>query len=193
MRGRSFYADKMSYPESASSSLSPPSAPLLLALATRPLPLLPLQVVLTFVLIHVCREHPTIFDRLGDHARKRFGIKPTDLPFAFVLEPIPLRPCLSVVRGLPTGLDARIFTPLAGLLGLVEGSLDGDAMLFSRDLVVEGDIEAALALRNAIDDAQIDLVAELAGMFGPLAAPLQRILGAARALSVPSSRSSKGV
>jgi O2-independent ubiquinone biosynthesis accessory factor UbiT len=179
----SLYARTMNF-----SKLTPPapsllSVPPLLALAVRPLPLLPLQTVLSVVLFSICRSHPRIFDRLGEHARKRFGIKPTDLPFAFLLEPTPPRPRLSVVRNLPDDVDARISSPLAGLFGLVEGRLDGDALLFSRDLVVEGDVEAVLALRNAIDDAQLDPVAEIACMFGPLAEPLKRTLQIARTVA----------
>jgi predicted lipid carrier protein YhbT len=165
----------------------------LLALAVRPLPLLPLEAVLSALLFRICTNHPRIFNRLGEHARKRFGIKPTDLHFAFLLEPAPPRARLSVVRNLPDDLDVRISSPLAGLFGLVEGRLDGDALLFSRDLVVEGDVEAVLALRNAIDDAQLDPVAEIARMFGPLAEPLKRALQVARTVAGPSNRSHKGV
>jgi predicted lipid carrier protein YhbT len=82
---------------------------------------------------------------------------------------------------------------LAGLFGLVEGHLDGDALLFSRDLVVEGDVEAVLALRNAIDDAQLDPMAEIASIFGPLAEPLKRTLQIARTVASASNRSHKGI
>jgi predicted lipid carrier protein YhbT len=144
-------------------------------------------------MLSICRNHPKIFERLGAHARKRFGIKPTDLPFAFLLEPAPSRPRLLVVRDLPDDVDARICSPLAGLFGLVEGRLDGDALLFSRDLVVEGDVEAVLALRNAIDDAQLDPVAEIAAIFGPLAEPLKRTLQIARAVVGASNRPHEGI
>ena len=66
---------------------------------------------------------------------------------------------------------------MLALLGLIDGSYDGDALFFSRDLVVEGDVEAVLALRNAIDDAGVDLVADTAALFGPLAP--QRVLAGA--------------
>lgn len=161
------------------------TVPFLLALMMRPLPLLPLQAALFLVLRRICDRHPHIFDRLGGHARKRFGIVPTDLPFAFVLEPLPPHPRLSVTRRLPAGLDARISSSLAGLFGLVEGSLDGDALMFSRDLLVEGDVEAVLALRNAIDDAQLDLMSEIADAFGPLSVPLKHVLRVARSSAAP--------
>jgi len=163
-----------------------PIVPPLLAAAMRPLPLLPLQLVLSGILQRIWLRNPAIFDRLGEHATARFGIKPNDLPFAFVVEAAP--PRLSVVRELPRALDARISASLANLLALLEGRVDGDALMFSRDLVIEGDIEAVLALRNAIDDAQLDLVSEFAALFGPLGEPARHVLGAARDRVIGSSR-----
>lgn len=155
-----------------------PAVPSLVAVAMRPLPLLPLQLVLAGFLQRIWRRNPTIFERLGEHSRARFGIKPTDLPFAFVVEAAP--PRLSVVRDLPRYLDARISASLANLLALLEGKVDGDALMFSRELVIDGDIEAVLALRNAIDDAQLDLVAELSSLFGPMGEPARHVLEMAR-------------
>jgi predicted lipid carrier protein YhbT len=170
---------------SAASPGQLPTIPPLVALAMRPLPLLPLQLVLGGVLQRIHRRNPAIFDRLGRHARARFGIRPIDLPFAFVVEAKP--PRLSVVRELPKGLDARISASLANLLALLEGRVDGDALMFSRELVIEGDVEAVLALRNAIDDAQLDLAAELSSLFGPLGVPARRAFEAARGHVIGSS------
>jgi predicted lipid carrier protein YhbT len=65
--------------------------------------------------------------------------------------------------------DARIAGPLLSLVDLARGKLDGDALLFSREIQVEGDIAAILALRNALDAEGIDFVAECAMVCGPLA------------------------
>ncbi|WP_301267479.1 SCP2 domain-containing protein [Bradyrhizobium sp. WYCCWR 12677] len=130
------------------------------------MPLLPLQLVLSGFLQRILRRNPGLLDRLGEHRRARFGIKPVDLPFAFIVEAAP--PRLSAVRELPQTLDARVSASLANLLALVEGRVDGDALMFSRQLAIEGDMEAVLALRNAIDDAGIDLAEELVCLFGPL-------------------------
>lgn len=174
---------------------SVPMLPPLLTRIVRPLPLTPLQLPLSMVLRSVVARHPHIFERLGEHADKRFGLDPSDLPFSFVLVPHPTRPSLTVVRRLPEGLPVRIAGPLFALLGLVDGSYDGDALFFSRDLVVEGDVEAVLALRNAIDDAGIDLVADAAALFGPLAPLGQRVLGDAllhlKAVSAATPREGK--
>jgi O2-independent ubiquinone biosynthesis accessory factor UbiT len=152
-----------------------PMLPRLIARSIQPLPLAPLQLPLALVLRSVVARHPRIFERLGPHASKRFGIEPTDLPFAFVLEPDPRAPTVIAVRCLPADISIRIAGSMMGLLGLVDGSYDGDALFFSRDLVIKGDVEAVLALRNAIDDADLDLVADTAALFGPLA-PLGRCL-----------------
>jgi predicted lipid carrier protein YhbT len=153
-----------------------PTLPPLLALAIRPLPLLPLQPRLALLVHRIEQEHPEIFGRLGTHAGKRFGIDPSDLPFAFLLEPERMRPRLTAVRTLPADIDVRICGPLACLVGLVDGKMDGDALFFSRDLVIEGDIEAALALRNAVDDAQIDMLGDVLGPYREWGAPVRRVL-----------------
>jgi len=162
------------------SSRASPRVPPLLALAMRPLPLLPPQIVLSAFLRRILRRHPHLLDRLGAHRGKRFGIEPTDLPFAFVIRATPGHPRLEVVRELPAGIDARISASIASLLALVEGRLDGDALMFSRQLVVEGDVEAVLALRNAIDDAGLDVITEVAALFGPFGRGVERVLEAAR-------------
>lgn len=150
--------------------------PPLLQAALRPLPLAPLNPLLALVLRAVLRRHPAIFDRLGEHAHKRFGLRPTDLPFALVLAPHPDAPRISAVRALPPcGLDARISGPLQALVALAEGQVDGDALFFSRTLVVEGDMEAVLALRNAMDGEGLDLVRDVAATLGPLAPLAERV------------------
>ncbi len=153
-----------------------PTLPPLFSLALRPLPLLPLQPLLALLVRRIKQDHAEIFERLGSHAGKRFGIDPSDLPFAFLLEPERLRPRLTAVRTLPADVDVRICGPLACLIGLVDGDMDGDALFFSRDLVIEGDIEAALALRNAVDDAQIDMLGEVLGPYRQWGTPVRRIL-----------------
>ncbi|HWM82761.1 MAG TPA: SCP2 sterol-binding domain-containing protein [Pseudolabrys sp.] len=153
-----------------------PTLPPLLSLAIQPLPLLPLQPLLALLVQRIKHNHPEIFERLGAHAGQRFGIDPSDLPFAFLLEPDRIRPRLAAVRSLPADIDVRIRGPLASLIGLVDGEIDGDALFFSRELVIEGDMEAALALRNAIDDAQIDMLGEVLGPYRQWSAPVRRRL-----------------
>jgi len=152
-----------------------PVFPSPLALAIRALPLGPLSLSLTAYARRIARTHPAIFRRLGEYGNASFALDPTDFPFVIILAPRGGNPRVTVTRE-PQKVDARIAGPLAALLGLVHGAYDGDALFFSRDLVVEGDTGAALALRNAVDDAELDLAGEVSALSGPLAAPLTRLI-----------------
>lgn len=139
------------------------------------MPLAPLSLSLTFYSRKIAKNHPGLFRRLGDYDHTRFVLDPTDLPFVICLEPNGGVPNVVVTRGRGEGA-ARIAGSMAALLGLVHGAFDGDALFFSRDLVIEGDTAAALALRNAVDDAELDLSQELAQISGPLATPIRIFL-----------------
>ena len=77
---------------------------------------------------------------------------------------------------------ATIRGPLLTLIQLLEGKLDGDALFFSRELVIEGDTTAVVTLRNAIDGAGIDVLDDILSVLGPLAWPAGRIVGGAAAI-----------
>lgn len=152
-----------------------PRCPAALAAALRFVPLAPLSLSLTAFCRRITGAHPDLLNRLGDYSRVAFVLDPTDLPIVLLLEPNGGTPRIRLSRGRVAGA-ARISGPLAALLGLVHGAFDGDALFFSRDLVIEGDTAAALALRNAIDDAELDLAHEAATLSGPLARPLKQII-----------------
>lgn len=144
-----------------------PLIPAPIALLMRPLPLLPLRAVLQRIADGVGRRHPQLFSRLEGHTTKTFLVDPLDLPIVLRLSPHPDRPAIEPRWREQGGVwDARITGPFAALIGMIHGSCDGDALFFSRDLTIEGDTEAVLALRNALDDAEIDLPAEIATAFG---------------------------
>lgn len=135
-------------------------------------PLFVLRPLLSRLITTLIQRHPNLFDRLGDYGTRRFLIDPVDLPFTLLLCPDAKTPELTPHhRDVPPEHDAAILGPIAKFIDLVNGEEDGDALFFSRDLRIEGDTEAVLALRNAVDDMEIDLVEEIEGMLGPLAGP----------------------
>ena len=158
----------------------PTSIPLFPALAAKlmqPLPLFPLRLAAQKVVDSVAARHPGLFARLGDQAGKTFLLDPTDLPFAFLLRPRQEKPEIDVVkRGEAAAWEAHIAGPFAALLGMLHGTMDGDALFFSRDIVIEGDTEAVLALRNALDDAEIDILGEVTAILGPLGPAMEAAL-----------------
>lgn len=157
-----------------------PTFPSALAQGLRLVPLAPVALALTKVARGVAQRHEGMFRRLGAHAEATFVLDPTDLPVVMCLEPRNGVPRITLSRR-PIAGDARIAGPLAALLGMVHGAYDGDALFFSRDLMVEGDTAAALALRNAVDDAELDLAAEFGALAGPFARPLQKLVALAEA------------
>ena len=142
-----------------------------------------MQPILSRIASHVARTRPELFARLGAHIRKRFLIDPIDLPFVLVLVPDSARPSLQAYRRIEKPKhDACIAGTFLDLLDMMDGSLDGDALFFSRDLRVSGDTEAVVALRNALDDFDGNVVDAMAGAFGPLSAPAALVISGLRAI-----------
>lgn len=133
-----------------------------------PLPLLRLG--LGAVASRLARSRPELFARMGTHARKRFLIDPVDLPLVFLMVPDTTAPQLGAyAREDCPAHDGAISGRFFDLLDLIDGEQDGDALFFNRVLSVTGDVEAVVAMRNALDDFDGDLVREILDVFGPLA------------------------
>jgi O2-independent ubiquinone biosynthesis accessory factor UbiT len=157
------------------SNASIPRLPFFAVELLRRLPLPLLDRVIGRLVEGTVGRHPSLFARLGNHAATTFLIDPIDLPFALLLFPARTGRRMEFTRRDKSGgWDARIAGPLAALIGLVHGAYDGDALFFSRDVTIEGKTEAVLALRNAIDDAEIDLSGEVLAMLGVLRAVAER-------------------
>ena len=160
---------------------TPPFSPILLAgMLARPLPPALLQPALGIALTAIRRNHPEVFERLSGLGSPVFLIDPVDLPFVFILKTDAQAPELRCrTSGDGMAATATIRGPLLTLIDLLEGRLDGDALFFSRELAIEGDTEAVVALSNAVDGAEIEIGAALASLLGPLAGPARFLAGAA--------------
>ncbi len=144
-----------------------------------PLRLLPTPTLAWFLQRSVdafCRLHPGVPERLADYAGRHLLLDPSDLPVAFILTLTNGPPRIAAVgqdRQSHEAPDASVRGALADLTALLEGEVDGDALFFSRHLQITGDMELVLALRNALDDARVDLRQIIGETFGH-AAPLAR-------------------
>lgn len=148
-----------------------------------PIPLAPIQPVLGHIVRSIARRHPALFNRLGPYAHRRFLIVLNDLPVALLLHPHPAVPRLRAVRAdAKVAHDARIAGRFRALLALIDGRLDSDAIFFSRALSVDGDTEAVVALRNALDDLDEPLAEAVCASFGPLSPPVRLALETLRRL-----------
>ncbi|GAB6052952.1 hypothetical protein JCM17960_17720 [Magnetospira thiophila] len=162
------------------SETAPPFSPVLLAgFVLRPLPPRLLQPLLDLSMTLLRRRHPDVFERLSGMAVPLVLIDPIDLPLRFLLHADPQAPRLTALGDgseVPEGVTATIGGPLLVLIDLLEGRIDGDALFFTRQLHFGGDTEAVVALRNALDGAEIDLVADVLSVLGPAARPARHAL-----------------
>ena len=139
------------------------------SLFSAPLPLVCLQPLLSRVVRGVARRRPELFRRIGPHGHKRFLIDPVNMPFVLLLQPDSGHPRLTAVRrGQSVAHDARIAGRFLTLFDMVDGRLDGDALFFTRELIVEGDTEATVCLRNALDDLEGSIADDIAALYGPV-------------------------
>jgi predicted lipid carrier protein YhbT len=129
----------------------------------------PLGPLLTQALRALARRRPEAFERLGTFGKARYLIDPTDLPFAFHVVPDGRAALVSATDKSGTAAcDVVIRGPILLLLGILDGTLDGDALFFHRAISVSGRTEAIVALRNAIEDAELR-PSDLLGLSGALA------------------------
>lgn len=143
--------------------------------ARGPLPVLPppplflLKPLLARIVRKVAAQNPGMFARLGPHAHEHFLIDPVDMPFMLHLRPDPDALDFRAVgrRGAPPPHVARISGTFLNLFTLMDAEQDGDALFFSRDLIVTGDTEAVVCLRNALDDVDEPIAHTVAALFGP--------------------------
>lgn len=133
----------------------------------------------------VHRRYPELHGRMKDEGNFSFLIDPVDFPFRFTLQFDGNAPSAIVLDSSNGNIpaDTVIRGSVSDLIGVLEGEADGDALFFSRNIVVEGNMEAALALRNAIENAEIDLAA-LLGPLGTTARAGTRIFGSLREKAV---------
>lgn len=134
----------------------------------------------------MARRHPGLITRLGDEAGKRLLLDAEGLPVLILLQAEPLSLWLFPRDNAPAS-DAQIRGALSAFLAMLHGESDGDALFFSGELAISGDTSAVLALRNALDDAEIDLAAEFAALARAPEAVVRRLaraVGARTGLSL---------
>ncbi|MBK1637895.1 hypothetical protein CKO24_02355 [Rhodothalassium salexigens DSM 2132] len=166
--------DEMSLGPASITPLTP------LGLLARPLPRRPLERLLQGLADRLVERHPEMLDRVADAGSARLYLRASDLPWHALIAIESDRAEVWLLDEAPgeSEWDAAIEGPLARLLATAGGTDDGDALFFSREIRVTGNSDLAVALRNALDGAEIDFVDELSGMFGPASGLATRGIGA---------------
>lgn len=149
----------------------------------------PIGVALTAAVRRLARRRPELFERLGEFRAARYLVAPGDLDFAFLIVPDGERATVRTVSARHSQpADVVVRGPLLKLIGLLDGTLDGDALFFHRLISVEGRTDALVALRNTLEDAALrpsDLLGFGGGLGRMADSGVEALLSMARRLSEP--------
>jgi predicted lipid carrier protein YhbT len=124
------------------------------------LPLPFIQKFLSHSMFSMLKKHPKIFDKISKD-NYSFIIYPYDLPFKFYMEPTNNPKLIAIHKKEDIISSATIKGSLVNLLKMLEGKLDGDAAFFSKEIIIEGSTQASVALRNAIDSEDVNIINDL--------------------------------
>jgi putative protease len=162
----------------ASTALQPGSHDLAVSLALATLPQPIVAALVRRLTRTLPRRQPALARRMAELDGKRLLIVPDELSYAFLISFPGGEVRIELVDpATPPETEAQMRGPLRLFYDLVRGGRDGDALFFSRELSVNGDMAVAVTLRNAMDGAGVDLFAEFLNMPGPLG-PVLRGAGA---------------
>lgn len=143
------------------------------SLARSALAIIPAQAldrVVKIVLAKMQNRHSKLFANLARLPAATVHLNPNDTPFSFGLR---LGPCSEpfYLLGAEEPCQASVTGTLEALIDMLEGRVDGDTLFFSRDIVVTGDTEIIVGLRNTLDREEICLMDEIVALCGPFAKP----------------------
>lgn len=132
----------------------------------------------------IAARHPELLERMAPLQGRRIVVEAHGLPDLLAVDfgATGLDVCL-IDSAAGESAVARIAGDLPALVDLAEGRADGDALFFQRRISIEGETEAVVLLRNALDGAEIDLVGDAFPPLRPLAEPLRRLAGLGAALA----------
>lgn len=148
------------------------------------LPAVVLNRGLTVLVQKMAARRPRLFANLARLSPAVVLIEPTDVPHRFELHIGIPQPYLTLC-GFGAGAcspadqrkpDAVIRGSLATLFDMLEGRSDGDTLFFSRDIVITGDTEVVVGLRNTLDREEIEVMDDLFSLAGPFAKPLEHAM-----------------
>lgn len=139
-------------PNQSSSLNLPPLVSSLIA----PLPKSPMEMLLSAFTKRLVARRPELLRRLGAVVKVPIAIVPDDMPHAFLLSLDNEKSSVSICEKTEiSDAQAVVRAPFLVLLGLLDGTYDGDALFFARDLRIEGKTEYVLALRNTLEEADL--------------------------------------
>ena len=128
-----------------------------------------LSLALQRVANRIYQQHPDAAERLESIYGTRFLVTITNLPFRCLITVFSRHVAVDCNLRYPPSADVCVSGNYQALAQIFEGDADADSLFFSRDIQIQGNIEALVTLRNALDNEEINIVSELTPHFGRFA------------------------
>ncbi len=142
----------------------------------KPLPKLPIELLMQHVATTLEINHPNVMRRLESLSGKEFLICPLDFPYKIMLRLNHKSLKIKLVDYTCQVADVTIIGSFDVLLQMLDGKTDGDGLFFDRSIMVKGDTSALLTLRNAMDSDDINLKDEIIRSFGIFKKPITEFI-----------------
>ncbi len=119
------------------------------------------------------QQHPKVITKMAEFSPARLVLVPADMPFCFFVEFTKDSLQINIIdSNAYSGSNLTIVTAsLEVFIKMLEGDLDGDALFFSRQLMVEGDTTIVVALRNILEAESVNIKKDVNETLGVFAAP----------------------
>jgi len=128
-----------------------------------------LSLALRRIANRIYQQHPDAAERLEDISGTCFLVTITNLPFRCLITLYSQHVTVDCNLRYSPRADVSVSGNYQALAQIFEGDADADSLFFSRDIQIQGNIEALVTLRNALDNEDIDIVSELTPLFGRFA------------------------
>ena len=147
------------------------SANMLIGMLLQPIiPKIIVQKAIDSLTAYFTKIHPGVVDRMSDYAPARIVLNPTDMPFYFLAEFTKSNFHILYIEN--DDIDLQEITTISAtfdfFLKMLERQSDGDALFFSRQLMIEGDTTIVVALRNILEAENVNINDDINETFGTL-------------------------
>ena len=117
-------------------------------------------------------KHPRVIKKMSQFSPSRMVLVPLDMPFDFFVEFSNESLQINIIdKNTYLGKNlTKITASIDVFVKMLEGNLDGDALFFSRKLIIEGETTIIVALRNILEAENVNIkndIKKSLGIFYP--------------------------
>lgn len=119
------------------------------------------QIIIDKVNAILLKNHPSMLARMAEYTPALIKVVPIDLPLTLLITLNKDNLTIKINKNNDIAADATLSSTLKIFMQMLEGKTDGDALFFSRQLIIEGNTELIVAFRNVLEAENINLQDEI--------------------------------